>query len=131
MKERDIVKVKNKIWIEDDNENLIFGGGKTQILEYIDETGSIAEAAKKVGMNYKKAWSHVKILQEYIDDELVIINKGRSGGGTILTPKAKELIENYKQLQKDIRTFANQRFAELFPQKEQIIQCTKENECIN
>lgn len=38
---------KNKIWIEDDNENLIFGGGKTQILEYIDETGSIAEAAKK------------------------------------------------------------------------------------
>ncbi len=41
------MKSKIKIWIEDSQQNLVFGGGKTQILELIDETGSISEASKK------------------------------------------------------------------------------------
>lgn len=127
MKERDIVKAKVKVWIEDNEENLIFGGGKTQILEFIDQTGSISEASKKVGMNYKKAWTHIKILQEYIDDELVIVNKGRSSGGTTLTPKAKEIIENFKTLQEDINKYSEERFNELFLKNKEIIHCTKES----
>lgn len=107
------MEVKSKIWIEDDYQNLIFGGGKTQVLELIDETGSIKVAAQKVGMNYKKAWSHVKILQENVADELVIVNKG-SNGGTTLTPKAKELIESYKLLREEVNAFAQKRFNELF-----------------
>ncbi|WP_320033768.1 LysR family transcriptional regulator [Halarcobacter sp.] len=123
------MKSKIKIWIEDSEGNLIFGGGKAQILEFIDETGSISEASKKVGMNYKKAWTHIKILQEYIDDELVIVNKGRSSGGTVLTPKAKELVENFKKFRKEVREFSEQKFEELFKEKdEDIIQCVKDNE---
>lgn len=120
------MQLKVKTWIEDDKDNLIFGGGKTQILEFIDETGSISEASKKVGMNYKKAWSHIKILQEYIEDELVIVNKGRNSGGTTLTPKAKEIIANYKQLQNEIRTYSQERFDELFLKQNETIQCSKE-----
>ena len=41
------MKSKMKVWIEDNEKNLIFGGGKTQILELIDETGSISEASKR------------------------------------------------------------------------------------
>jgi molybdate transport repressor ModE-like protein len=109
------MQAKVKVWIEDDADNLIFGGGKTQILEYIDETGSISEAAKKVGMNYKKAWTHIKILQEYLEDELVIANKGGKGqGGTVLTPKAKEIIKTFKILRKDIKNFTQKRYEELF-----------------
>ena len=122
------MQVRVKTWIEDDNSNLVFGGGKTQILEFIDETGSIAEASKRVGMNYKKAWTHIKILQEYIEDELVIVNKGRNSGGTTLTPKAKEIIRNYKQLQEDIRTFSQERFEELFLKNKEMIHCSKEGE---
>ncbi len=120
------MKSKIKIWIEDNENNLIFGGGKTQILELIDETGSILEASKKAGMNYKKAWSHIKILQEYIDDELVIVNKGRNSGGTTLTPKAKELIENFKKLRYEVKEFSQKRFKELFLCDEKMIQCSKE-----
>lgn len=109
------MRAKVKVWIDDDSDNLIFGGGKTQILEYIDETGSIAEAAKKVGMNYKKAWTHIKILQEFLEDELVITQKGGKGqGGTVLTPKAKEIVETFKTLQNDIRIYTQQRYEELF-----------------
>lgn len=108
------MEAKVKVWIEDNEHNLIFGGGKTEVLEYIDQTGSIKEAADKVGMNYKKAWSHVKILQENIADELVVVNKGRANGGTTLTPKAREVIQTYKILQHDINEYAKKRFKELF-----------------
>ena len=122
------MKSKVKVWIEDSEENLVFGGGKTQILELIDETGSISEASKRAGMNYKKAWSHIKILQEYIDDELVIVNKGRKTGGTTLTPKAKELVENFKTFRKQVKDFSENRFEELFLNNKNLIHCSKESE---
>ncbi len=120
------MKSKIKVWIEDSEENLVFGGGKTQILELIDETGSISEASKRAGMNYKKAWSHIKILQEYIDDELVIVNKGRNTGGTTLTPKAKELVEKFKTFRREVREFSENRFNELFIKNDKTINCSKE-----
>jgi molybdate transport repressor ModE-like protein len=107
--------VRTKTWIENDHQDLLFGKGKTEILELIEQEGSIAKAAEKMGMNYKKAWSHVKILRENFDDELVVAQKGGGGsGGTTLTPKADELIKIYRQLQQEIETFANKRFKELF-----------------
>lgn len=121
------MKLKVKIWIEDSEENLVFGGGKTQILELIDETGSISEASKRAGMNYKKAWSHIKILQEYIDDELVIVSKGRTSGGTTLTPKAKELVDNFKKLREEVKQYTENRFDELFIKNKKIIKCAKES----
>lgn len=109
------MQAKVKVWIDDGDGNLIFGGGKTQILEFIDETGSISEAAKKVGMNYKKAWTHIKILQEFLEDELVVTKQGGKGqGGTVLTPKAKEVVETFKTLQRDIKIYTQQRYEELF-----------------
>ena len=122
------MNIKVKVWIEDDNKNLIFGSGKTEILEYIDLTGSISKTAQKVGMNYKKAWNHIKILENYIEDDLVITQKGRGeGSGTKLTPKAKELVNLYKTLDEDIKEFAQKRFNELFISKEDKIISTKEN----
>jgi molybdate transport repressor ModE-like protein len=107
--------IKTKTWIENAEHELLFGKGKTEILELIDREGSIAKAAEKLAMSYKKAWTHIKILQKNIADELVVPQKGGGGkGGTTLTPKALELIRNYSQLQKEIESFANKRFAELF-----------------
>ena len=107
--------VRTKTWIENDKKDLLFGKGKTEILELIQQKGSIAKAAEEMGLNYKKAWTHIKILQNNIADELVVSQKGGGGtGGTVLTPKAIALTENYRQLQKDIESFANKRFQELF-----------------
>ncbi len=107
--------VKTKTWIENDEHDLLFGKGKTEILELIEKEGSIARAAEKLEMSYKKAWTHIKILQKNIADELVVPQKGGVGkGGTSLTPKALELVRNYSQLQKDIEAYANRRFLELF-----------------
>ncbi len=122
------MQVKVKVWIEDDEENLIFGSGKTEVLEYIDRTGSISDAAKEVGMNYKKAWNHIKILEKFIEDDLVITFKGRGeNSGTTLTPKAREVIQTYKILQHDIKKYSEERFKELFQKNGQEILSPKED----
>ncbi len=114
-KKRKRLYIKTKSWIENEGGELLFGKGKTEILELIKEHGSIAKAAKILGMNYKKAWTHIKILQKNLSDELVISQKGAGeNSGTTLTPAADEYIQNYRQLQNEIEEFANERFKELF-----------------
>ena len=107
--------VKSKTWMENQYGDLLFGKGKTEILEYIDTYGSIAKAAEKLGMSYKKAWSHIQVLQKNLDDVLVETQKGGGEqGGTTLTPAAHEYMAKYRQLQNEIESFANQRFNALF-----------------
>ncbi len=114
-KRRARLYLKTKSWIENQEGELLFGKGKTEVLELIEQEGSIAKAAEKLGMNYKKAWTHVKILQKNLDDILVESQKGGGGqGGSKLTPRANEFIDSYKQLEKDIEEYANERFKELF-----------------
>ena len=107
--------VKTKTWIENGEKELLFGKGKTEILEFIEQEGSIAKAAERMGLKYKKAWTQIKILQKNIDDEMVVPQKGGGGrGGTTLTPKAMEMVEKYRRLQRDIENYADNRFEELF-----------------
>ncbi|WP_024954028.1 winged helix-turn-helix domain-containing protein [Sulfurospirillum arcachonense] len=114
-KKRSRLYLKTKTWIENESGELLFGKGKTEVLEHIETEGSIAKAAEKLGMNYKKAWTHVKILQKNLDDVLVESHKGGGEqGGSRLTPKADEFIKNYKKLQHEIEEYANERFKELF-----------------
>ena len=94
---------------------MLFGQGKTEILECIESLGSISKASEKLGMNYKKAWTHIKILQHNMQDPMVETKAGNiSVSGTTLTPKAKEFIQQYKKLQADIEAYANKRFKEIF-----------------
>jgi hypothetical protein len=50
--------VRTKTWIENDQQDLLFGKGKTEILELIEQEGSIAKAAEKMGMNYPLCRCH-------------------------------------------------------------------------
>jgi len=114
-KNRSRLYIKTKSWIENESGDLLFGKGKTEVLEQIEIEGSISGAADKLGMNYKKAWNHVKILQRNMHEILVESQKGGGKqGGSTLTPQAKEMIKSYNQLEKEIDEYANKRFIELF-----------------
>lgn len=114
-KKRTRLYVKTKTWIENEKGDLLFGKGKSEILELIAQEGSISKAATKIGMNYKKTWSHMKMLQNNLDDVLVESNKGGGEqGGSRLTPIADEFIRSYQELQHDIEAYADERFKELF-----------------
>jgi molybdate transport system regulatory protein len=114
-KRRSRLYVKTKTWIENQNGELLFGKGKTEVLELIEQEGSIAGAAERLNMSYKKTWTHVKILQKNLDDVLVESQQGGGeNSGSQLTPLADDYIKNYKQLEREIEAFANERFKELF-----------------
>jgi molybdate transport repressor ModE-like protein len=114
-KKRTRLYVKTKTWIENEKGELLFGKGKTEVLEDVEKTGSISGAAEKLGMNYKKTWSHIQILQKSFPEPLVETQKGGGErGGTTLSPAAYELMDAYRTLQTDIEAYANERFKELF-----------------
>jgi len=107
--------LRSKTWMENQYGDLLFGKGKTEILEAINSFGSIAKAAEHLNMSYKKAWSHIQVLQKNLDDVLVETQKGAGEqGGTTLTPAAHEYMAKYRQLQQEIEAFANERFETLF-----------------
>ena len=48
-----------------------FGPGRLQLLEHIESTGSISQAAKNMGMSYKKAWKMISSMNEQAIKPLV------------------------------------------------------------
>ncbi len=78
------------------------GDKRIRLLEAIDTTGSISQAAKAVPLSYKAAWDAVDDMNNVAPEPLV--NRavgGRHGGGTELTAFARRLIAFYRALEKE------------------------------
>ncbi len=54
---------KLKVWITF-GDRLKFGDGRAQLLELIDERGSLRKAASELGMSYRNAWGYLRELEE-------------------------------------------------------------------
>jgi molybdate transport system regulatory protein len=99
------IKVNGKLWLESEGERF-FGPGPLELLEQIEETGSISNAAKAMNMSYKKAWELINHLNAQTNFPVVVPKAGgEKGGGSTLTPEALELIKYYKALRKRFKTF--------------------------
>lgn len=91
-------EIRTRCWIEIDGKKF-FGPGPAQLLELIERHGSIAKAAKVMGMSYKKAWDLVSDLNARGQSPYVISRKGgEKGGGAELTDSGKEVISKYRSL---------------------------------
>lgn len=81
------------------------GPGRADLLEKIDQTGSIAAAGKAMGMSYKRAWSLVQALNEGFGAPLVLSSRGGAGqGGASLTPRGREVLSRYRAMQEHTRS---------------------------
>jgi molybdate transport system regulatory protein len=79
------------------------GPGRADLLQFIAETGSIAEAAKRMGMSYKRAWGLVQALNEGFG-ALVETSRGGSGqGGAVLTDAGQTVLTRYRAMQDKTR----------------------------
>jgi len=107
--------VKSKIWIEDENGDVVFGSGRLYILSAIEEHGSILAAAKALGMSYRAVWGKIKATEDRLGQQLLTKRTGGShGGGSELTPFAKTLIERFRHLENLIRTTSDTLFMGVF-----------------
>lgn len=93
-----------RCWIELDGKKF-FGPGPVELLQRVGKTGSIAKAAKAMGMSYKKAWKMVDKLNAKGQKPYVLSRKGgEKGGGAELTPSAKKVLAAYDKLSKQLDT---------------------------
>ena len=72
--------IKGSLWIECDGERF-FGPGPAELLERINETGSINQAAKQMQMSYKKAWEIINMLNTNAAKPFVVTQTGGTSGG--------------------------------------------------
>ena len=82
-----------------------------ELLEHIDSTGSINQAAKAMKMSYKAAWSKLKATEAHLDTKIVVADKKE---GTHLTPKGRELLNKFKALKKECLSADDKIFLEIF-----------------
>jgi molybdate transport system regulatory protein len=100
--------VNGSLWIEGDSTRF-FGPGPVELLQHIEATGSINQAARKMGMSYKKAWEIVNRLNTMTVQPMVITaTGGEKGGGSSISEEAKQLISYYQQLRERFRKFLQQ-----------------------
>lgn len=110
--------IKSKIWIEDENGDMVFGSGRLRILKAIREHGSILAAAKELHMSYRAVWGKIKATEERLGQSLLTRRAGGAqGGGSELTPLGKALLERFDQLQMLTEKTADSIFEGLFTEK--------------
>lgn len=81
------------------SESFYVGPGRADLMELIAETGSISEAARRMGMSYKRAWSLVQALNDGFGAPLVETARGGKEQGASLTPAGREVLERYRGMQ--------------------------------
>ena len=81
------------------SETFYIGPGRADLMELIAETGSISDAAKRMGMSYKRAWGLVQVLNEGFGAPLVEASRGGNAQGASLTEAGREVLERYRGMQ--------------------------------
>lgn len=95
-------------------EHISVGPGKIALLEAIRDAGSLSQAARNIGMSYRRAWLLVESLRKSFREPVTMASKGgRDGGGMRVTELGGALIRNYRGLERDFATLAERRFRPL------------------
>lgn len=80
--------------------DIAIGPGKADLLEGVQDTGSIAAAARRLGMSYKRAWLLVESMNRCFREPLVVASKGGNArGGARLTPTGEEVLARYRRIE--------------------------------
>ncbi len=99
------VFLRYKLWLSAVSGEGIIGEGQYQLLRAIEEKGSLKAAAEELGMSYRKSWGDIKNAEELLGYELTEKQRGgKDGGNSLLTDKAKKLLEAYDALHKKMDT---------------------------
>ncbi len=108
------LEVRSKLWIEV-NGKAVLSDYRAAILEGIERTGSLAKAAEELKVPYRTAWQRLKESEEVLGLRLVETQSGGTdGGGSTLTPLARELLRRYHDLSRGLDTLVDGRFREAF-----------------
>ncbi len=79
-------------------ERRAMGPGKADLLEAIEGTGSLAEAARGLGMSYMRAWRLVREMNDSFQQPLVELRRGAHGGAQ-MTADGRAVLALYREME--------------------------------
>lgn len=96
------VQINARVIVRLKDENLL-GPGRVRLMEKIKSTGSIAEAAREMGLSYRKALRLINCINEQFEEDVILTWKGGSDfGGARLSEWGENLIHKYYQVIKKV-----------------------------
>lgn len=99
------LKLNGRIWIES-VEGPVVGPGRIELLEHIQQYGSIRQAAMQMHMSYRQAWQLIDHMNTHLDAPVIISHRGGKGGGNAeLTENGLKVIQQFKLLQQKFQEF--------------------------
>lgn len=88
------------------------GPGKIALLERIEATGSLSQAARELGMSYRRAWLLLADVNQMFTDPATTMSVGGSGGGGArLTDLGREIVRAYREIEDAAAKAAGARIA--------------------
>jgi len=88
-----------KLWVEHDGK-LVLSEYRVRLLQLIEDTGSLADAAAAMQLSYRRAWGKIREIEQNLGLKLVeSAAGGAGGGGSRLTPDGRRLVARFRQFQ--------------------------------
>jgi len=109
------VKVHVKVWLDDDDGQVVLSAWRVALLLAIHEHGSLSAAARALNVPHRTAWQRVREMEQRLGRQLVqTASGGASGGRSALTPVALEVVVRYQQLEEGIEALIAERYRVAF-----------------
>jgi molybdate transport system regulatory protein len=95
------------------------GPGKIVLLEQIARSGSLSQAARELGMSYRRAWQLLDDLNHSFNESVATASVGGAGGGGVqLTSFGAALIAAYQDAERAALAATRTRFAGILKEAE-------------
>ena len=109
-----------KFWVEK-NGKLVLSDYRVRLLELIEQTGSLADAAEEMHLSYRRAWGKVREIEQNLGVKLVeSAAGGPGGGGSSLTSDGRRLVELYERFRRSIDANLVREFERTFGSKARV-----------
>jgi molybdate transport system regulatory protein len=108
---------KAKLWVEKDGA-IVLSGYRVRLLQHVADSGSLAEAARRMGLSYRRAWGKIKEIESNLGVRLIESEVGGAGGGsTHLTPVGERVLALYQKYDAAAQREIRRLFVELFSEE--------------
>ena len=103
-----VFTLNGRIWVEIGGERVL-GPGRIELLERIQQSGSIRQAALQMKMSYKQAWDLINHMNTHFKQPVVTSQRGgRGGGSATVTDEGLKVIAGFHRLQDKFNEFLKQ-----------------------
>jgi len=108
------VEPRAKLWLEVEGK-IALSEWRVALLEAVEETGSLARAAERLAVPYRTASYKIREIEDHLGVRLLTGQSGgAAGGGSRLTPEARELMRRWRAFSAGLDEWVAERFRAAF-----------------